>query len=366
MKTEIEQAGISTPYAISGDEQQAINGDTLEEKIVSLVNASKVKVAVAVNATLTELYWNIGNLINTAFLENKRADYGAHIVENISKTLTQKFGNGWSVKQIHRFMQFAKEFDREKLATVWRQLTWSHIKQILPMDDPLKRDFYIEMCKMENWSVRTLSERIDSMLYERTAISKKGELTIKNELAKLENAEKLSPDLVFRDPYLLDFLDLHDSYSEKDLENAIIAEMENFILEMGTDFAFMARQKRITVDNEDYYIDLLFFHRHLKCLVAIELKLGAFKAQYKGQMELYLSYLEKNMMADGEEKPIGLILCAGKNEEHVELMQLDKSNIRVADYMTILPPKELLQEKLLLSIERAKNRQKGTNLKTEN
>ena len=329
----------------------------LEDKIVSLVNESKIKVAVSVNATLTELYWNIGNLINTAVLNNKRADYGTHIVEKISAALTQKFGNGWSKKQIHRFMQFAKEFNKEKVATVWRQLTWSHIKQLLPMEDELKRDFYIEMCKLENWSVRTLSERIDSMLYERMAISKKPELTVKKELAELENAEKLSPDLVFRDPYLLDFLDLHDSYSEKDLENAIIAEMERFILEMGTDFAFMARQKRITVDNEDYYIDLLFFHRRLHCLVAIELKLGAFKAQYKGQMELYLNYLEKNMMVQGEEKPIGLILCAGKNEEHIELMQLDKRNIRVADYLTILPPKELLREKLLLSIERAKNRE---------
>lgn len=330
----------------------------LENQIIALVNASKMKVAVSVNATLTELYWRIGNLINVAILDNKRADYGTHIVENISRRLTEKFGRGWSVKQIHRFMQFAKAFPLEKVATLWRQLTWSHIKQLLPIEDELKRDFYIQICKMENWSVRTLSERIDSMLYERTAISKKPELTIKNELTTLENSEKLSPDLVFRDPYLLDFLDLHDSYSEKDLENAIIAEMEKFILEIGSDFAFMARQKRIIIDNEDYYIDLLFFHRRLRCLVVIELKLGSFKAQYKGQMELYLNYLEKNMMTKQEEKPIGLILCAGKNEEHIELMQLDKGNIRVADYLTILPPKELLKEKLLLSIERAKNRNK--------
>lgn len=330
----------------------------LENQIISLVQASKVKVAVSVNATLTELYWKIGNLVNTAILDNQRADYGKHIVENISQTLTQKFGRGWSVKQIHRFMQFAKEFPLEKVATLWRQLTWSHIKQLLPIEDELKRDFYIQICKMENWSVRTLAERIDSMLYERTAISKKPELTIKNEIKTLENTEKLSPDLVFRDPYLLDFLDLHDTYSEKDLENAIIAEMEHFILEMGSDFAFMARQKRITIDNEDYYIDLLFFHRRLRCLVAVELKLGAFKAQYKGQMELYLNYMEKNMMTQQEEKPIGLILCAGKNEEHIELLQLDKGNIRVADYLTVLPPKELLKEKLLLSIERAKNRDK--------
>ncbi|MBR5940300.1 MAG: DUF1016 family protein [Neisseriaceae bacterium] len=334
------------------------NDIELENQIITLVQVAKIQVAVSVNRTLTELYWNIGNLINTAVLDNQRADYGKHIVANISHTLTQKFGRGWSVKQIHRFMQFAKEFPLEKVATLWRQLTWSHIKQLLPIEDELKRDFYIQICKMENWSVRTLAERIDSMLYERTAISKKPELTIKNEIKTLENTEKLSPDLVFRDPYLLDFLDLHDTYSEKDLENAIIAEMEHFILEMGSDFAFMARQKRITIDNEDYYIDLLFFHRRLKCLVVIELKLGSFKAQYKGQMELYLNYLEKNMMTEQEEKPIGLILCAGKNEEHIELLQLDKGNIRVADYLTALPPKELLKEKLLLSIERAKSRNK--------
>ena len=332
------------------------NGLNLEDRIVSLVNASKIKIAISVNSGITELYWNIGHLINEDVLKNKRADYGNYVVKKISETLTLKFGKGWSPKQIHRFMQFAKEFSREKVATLWRQLTWSHIKQLLPMENDLKRDFYIEMCRLENWSVRTLSARIDSMLYERTLISKKPENTIRSELEHLQSEEKLSPDLVFRDPYLLDFLDLHDSYSERDFEQAIIAEMENFILEIGTDFAFMGRQKRITVDNEDYYIDLLFFHRRLKCLVAIELKLGAFKAQYKGQMELYLNYLEKNLMRDGEEKPIGLILCAGKNEEHIELMRLDKSNIRVADYLTVLPSKEILQEKLQLSIERAKNR----------
>jgi predicted nuclease of restriction endonuclease-like (RecB) superfamily len=194
------------------------------------------------------------------------------------------------------------------------------------------------------------------MLYERTAISKKPELTIQNDLDLLKNEQKLSPDLVFKDPYVLDFLGLKDTYSEKDLESAIIAELQRFISELGSDFAFLARQKRITIDTTDYYIDLLFYHRRLKCLVAIDLKIGDFEAAFKGQMELYLRYLEKYEQVEGENSPIGLILCSGKNEEHVELLQLDKSNIRVADYLTLLPSQEILKQKLHQAIENAKNR----------
>ena len=194
------------------------------------------------------------------------------------------------------------------------------------------------------------------MLYERTAISKKPELTIQNDLKVLKNEQKLNPDLVFRDPYFLDFLGLGDQYSEKDLENSIIVEMQRFIIELGSDFAFLARQKRITIDDRDYYIDLLFYHRRLKCLVAIDLKIGEFQASYKGQMELYLRYLEKYEQVDGENTPIGLILCTGKNEEHIELLQLDKSQIRVADYLTALPTQKVLQEKLHRAVEIARNK----------
>lgn len=224
------------------------------------------------------------------------------------------------------------------------------------IDNPLKREFYIEMCKIENWSSRQLQERIHSMLYERTAISKKPELTIQNDLAQLKNEQVLNPDLIFRDPYFLDFLGLKDTYSEKDLETSIIVELQRFITELGNDFAILARQKRITIDNRDYKIDLLFYHRRLKRLVAIDLKLGEFEAGFKGQMELYLRYLEKHEMVEGENQPIGLILCAGKNEEHIELMQLDKSNIRVAEYLTELPDKALLQQKLHRAIENVRKR----------
>lgn len=237
-----------------------------------------------------------------------------------------------------------------------RKLSWSHIKELIPITDPVKREFYIQMCILEKWSVRTFRERIQSMLYERTAISKKPEEMILTELDLLKNQQKLSPDLVFRDPYFLDFPGLSDTYSEKDLETSIIVELQRFITEMGSDFAFLSRQKRISIDNRDYYIDLLFYHRRLRCLIAIDLKLGEFEAGYKGQMELYLRYLEKYELAEGENSPIGLILCTGKNEEHIELLQLDKTNIRSADYMTALPPTELLQEKLHKAVEIAQQK----------
>jgi predicted nuclease of restriction endonuclease-like (RecB) superfamily len=212
------------------------------------------------------------------------------------------------------------------------------------------------MCRLEHWSSRQLQDRIQSMLFERTAISKKPEETIRQDLIKLREEGKFSPDLAFRDPYLLDFLGLADSYSEKDLESSILAELQRFIIELGGDFAFLARQKRVTIDNRDYYIDLLFFHRRLKCLVAVDLKIGEFEAGYKGQMELYLRYLERYEQMDGEAEPIGLILCTGKQEEHVELMRLGDTNIRVADYLTALPPRETLQAKLHQSIEIARQR----------
>lgn len=235
-----------------------------------------------------------------------------------------------------------------------RELTWTNIRMLMYIEDFLKRDFYIEMCKLGHWSSRTLKERMNSMLYERTAISKKPDETIKQELALLEKEDKLTQDLVFRDPYILKNLGLKDTYSEKDLESAILRELEDFIVEFGSDFAFMARQKRITIDNEDYYIDLLFYHRRLKCLVAIDLKLGKFEAGFKGQMELYLRWLEKYEKVEGENSPIGLILCSEKNEEHVELLQLEDSNIRVAEYYTKLLDMKLLEQKLKESIAKAK------------
>ena len=326
-------------------------------EIKTLIEQSKRNVALAINSEITALYWHVGNRINSEILQNERAEYGKQIVQSLSAQLEQEYGKGWGEKQLRQCMQFALVYpDKEIVYALRRQLSWTHLRTVIYMEDALKRAFYIEMCKLENWSSRQLKERIQSMLYERTAISKKPELTIQNDMELLQNEQKLSADLVFRDPYVLDFLGLSDAYSEKDLETSIIAELQRFIIELGSDFAFMARQKRITIDNREYYIDLLFYHRRLKCLIAIDLKIGEFEAAHKGQMELYLRYLEKHEQVEGENTPIGLILCTGKNEEHVELMQLHKSNSQGADYLTVLPSQKVLKQKLHQAIEIAKNR----------
>ena len=325
--------------------------------IRQFIDAARQRVAMAVNAELTLLYWQIGHRIQTEVLQGQRAEYGKQIIVTLAQQITAEYGKGWSEKQLRHCLRVAEIFpDEEILSTLRRQLSWSHIKTLVYVDDALKRDFYIEMTRIEKWSSRQLQERINAQLYERTAISKRPEETIKKDLQALRHEGQLSADLAFRDPYLLDFLGLADTYSEQDLESAIVAELQRFIIEMGSDFAFLARQKRIAIDQRDYYIDLLFYHRRLKCLVAIELKLGEFEAAHKGQMELYLRYLVKHEQLDGENTPIGLILCTGKNHEHVELLQLDKSNIPVADYLTLLPPKALLEERLHRSIEIARNR----------
>jgi len=326
-------------------------------EIRALIEASRRRVAVGINAELSMLYWHIGRRINVDVLGNERAEYGKKTVALLARQLTVEYGKGWSVQQLRHCMRFAEAFpDTEKVSTLWRELSWSHIKEILYIEDNLKRDFYLGMCRIERWSVRVLRERIDSMLYERTAISKKPEETIKNDLARLGKSGEMTPELVFRDPYFLDFLGLKDTFSEKDLESAILAELQRFIIECGTDFAFLARQKRITIDNEDYYMDLLFYHRRLRRLIVIELKLGDFKAEYKAQMEVYLRWLSKNDRHDGEGEPLGLILCAGKKQELVELLELGKSGIHVAEYLTELPPRELLEKKLLEAIKIARER----------
>ncbi|MEO6283609.1 MAG: PDDEXK nuclease domain-containing protein [Dyadobacter sp.] len=334
---------------------EEVQGLQLFVSVKRLIEESKLQIAVSVNASMSLLYWQIGKAINIEVLQDKRAEYGKQIVGTLSLQLEVQYGASFSETNLRRMVQFATSFPEEKIVvSLIRQLSWTHILAVIPMEDPLKRDFYIQMCVHESWSVKTFRDRIKSMLYERTAISKKPEETIVNDLALLKTEQKLNPDLVFRDPYFLDFLGLKDMYSEKDLETSIIVELQRFITEMGTDFAFMARQKRVTIDNRDYYIDLLFYHRRLKCLVVVDLKIGEFEAGFKGQMELYLRFLEKYERIEGENPPIGLILCTGKSQEHIELMQLDKSNIRVADYLTALPSQKDLQEKLHKAVEIAR------------
>jgi len=330
--------------------------DSMFTDIKTLIEESKKTVALQVNSTLTLMYWQIGKYINDAILKNKRADYGKEVVSTLSLKLTQEYGRGYSKRNLLNMIKFNQLFeDIEIVQALIAQLTWTHIQILLPIEDNLKREFYIGMIKLDRWSTRTLKERIDSQLYERTALSKKPEELISHEVEQLNKGE-ITPDILLKDPYVLDFLELNDRYLEKDLEDAILSELEQFILELGSGFSFIARQKIIQIDDEDFKIDLLFYNRKLKRLIAIELKLGKFKASYKGQMELYLRWLEKYEKEEDEKSPIGIILCADKQSEQIELLELDRSNIHVAQYLTVLPKRELLQQKLQLAIQNAKNR----------
>ena len=332
--------------------------DNLNEKIILIVEEGKSKVIQAINNTLVETYWNIGREISLNEQEGRdRADYGKQILTDLSKVLTKKYGRGFSSSNLKRMRKFYILFpDYQKGATLSHQFSWSHIVEFIKIEDNLKREFYITMCNNEGWSVREFKDRVKSMLFERTAISNKPSETIKNDLKLLKNKKQMSENLFIRDPYILDFLELNDTYSEKDLESSILKDLERFILEFGSDFAFLSRQKRIQIGNKDYYLDLLFYHRKMRRLVLIELKLGEFEPQYKGQVELYLNWLKKNEKQDYEEDPIALILCASKEDEEIELMGLDNGNIRVSEYWLNLPPKEVLEAKLHKAIENAKRR----------
>ncbi len=329
----------------------------LVKDLGALIENARHRVAGAANAALTMLYWQVGQRVRTEVVGEQRAEYGEQLVISVGQQLEQRYGRGFGEKNLRRMMQFVDVFPSEQIvAALLRQLGWTHFTMLIPLKDSLKREFYAEMCRVERWSTRQLREKIDGMLYERTALSKKPEKLIRKELRALRETDELSPALVLRDPYVLDFLQLNDTFSEKDFESAILRDLERFILELGAGFAFVDRQKRITVDGEDFYIDLLFFHRGLKRLVLIELKLGDFKAAYTGQVELYLRWLDKNERQPGEHAPIGIILCAGKKKESVEYLNLGARGIHVAEYVTELPPREVLEDRLHRAIKSARER----------
>ena len=328
----------------------------LFKDVCGIINASRNRLAVYVNSEMCLTKWYVGKRIKEDVLYNQRAEYGKQIVKKLAARLTEIYGSGWSDRSLLHCIRAAYTFTEDEIVyAVRRQFSWTHIRSLMFIEDPLKRQFYMEMCRIEHWDTRTLDAKIESQLFERTAISRKPEDLIKQELSELKETNILNPDLVFRSSYFLDMLGLPNVFSEKDLESAIVSQMQDFICEMGTDFAFLGRQKRITVDAVDYYIDLLFYHRSLRRLVAIDLKLGKFKPEYEGQMRLYLRYLDKNDRKDGEESPIGLILCSEGNTEHIEYLMLDENSpIKVAQYYTQLPDKQLLAEKLQRAIAIAK------------
>jgi predicted nuclease of restriction endonuclease-like (RecB) superfamily len=320
--------------------------ENIKDDIVTLIESTKLNVTKSINSSLTLMFWQIGNRILSESLSNKRADYGKEIVVTLSRELEMKFGNNYKEKNLRRMIQFAQKFPSfENVATLSRNLSWSHFITLIPIKKEETRVFYSKLCYENSYSVRELRKQIEKKVFER----------IESANIQIHNNTDIKND-VFKDPYFLEFLDLKSGYLEYDLESAIIRKLESFILELGAGFSFVERQKRMIIDNEDFSLDLLFYHRKLKRLVAIELKVGKFKAQYKGQMELYLKWLDRYEKQDGELPPIGLILCSETSQEQIELLEMHKDGIMVAEYWTDLPPKELLAKQLHEALIEARQR----------
>ena len=321
------------------------DNDLLTE-LSQLIEQSQQQVVAQVNSTLTLLFWHIGNRINNEILQNKRADYGKQIVSTLSTELKERYGRNFELGNLRRMIQFAEQFsDIEIVVTLSRQLSWSHFLVLIPLKSPEAKLYYAQSSATQTLGVRELRKQISAKTLERSSI------------ANLQNTSK-HPAIhnTFKDPYFLDFLGLQNTYLEKDLEEAILRELEAFILELGKGFAFVERRKRMIIDGEDFHLDLLFYHRNLKRLVAIELKLGKFEASHKGQMELYLKWLDKYEKAEGELPPVGLILCAESSSEQIELLEMHKDGIMVAEYWTELPPKKQLEKKIHSILIEAKER----------
>lgn len=315
-----------------------------------IISRGKSQAVAAVNSALTLTYWHIGQRINTEVLRGERAAYGQQVVASLSESLVAQYGRSFEARNLRRMMQFAELFpDFRIVSPLATQLSWTHFTILLTIPSDAARMFYAQQSADHLWGKRELIRQIERKAFERSHIAD-------NKLA-LAAAPELAGS--FKDPYFFDFLGLPQGYLENDLEQALIRELEQFILELGKGFAFVERQKRMVIDGEDFYLDLLFYHRRLKRLVAVELKIDRFKAAHKGQMELYLNWLDKYERQPDEATPIGLILCAQTGTEQVELMNLQKDNIMVAEYWTELPPKAVLEEKLHTALIEIRERLAG-------
>ncbi|MCX8521223.1 MAG: PDDEXK nuclease domain-containing protein [Rhodoferax sp.] len=312
--------------------------------VSGLIEEARRTLARQANSTLVFLFWRIGQQVNSEILNHQRAEYGQKIVSSLATQLVANYGRSFEARNLRRMMQFAQQFpDFGIVSPLATQLSWAHVTEVLPLKTPEARLFYLGEAASRQLGKRELRQLISRKAYERKEIAN----------AQLSEASTIPLD-TFKDPYLLDVLGLHDGYLEADLEAAILRELERFILELGGGFTFVARQKRMIIGGEDFYLDLLFFHRRLKRLVAAELKIGKFEAGHKGQMELYLGWLDRYERQEGENAPIGLILCAEKSREQIELLQLDQDNIMVAEYWTVFPERSVFEKKIHALLESAR------------
>lgn len=313
-----------------------VGDGALIDRVSSLIEQTRAAVAAQANAALTLMNWHIGRMIDVEVLKEARAGYDKEIVASLEPQLTTRFGRGFDRSNLHRMVKFSRLFpDVEIVASVGPQLSWTHFRAILPVATPEARAFYIDEAIARRLSVRELRHAIERKAYER------------REIADSQVPEGSAVPLdAFRDPMLLDMLGLHDSFRESELEEAIVRALEPVLLEVGRGWAFVERQKRMTVDGDDFFLDLLFYSRPLKRLIAVELKIGKFKPSYEGQMRLYLKWLDRYERRPDEEPPIGLILCTEASREQVELLEMHKGGIVVAEYWTALPPKAELEAKI--------------------
>lgn len=324
----------------------------LFDEVSAMIEQSRREITMNARGRVVVLFWQIGQRINRDVLENKRADYGKQIVARVATQLAEKYGSSFELRNLRRMMQFAEQFpDFEIVSLPATQLSWAHVVEILSLKTQDAKLFYLNEAARGLIGRDGLRKMISRKAYER------------KEIADTQITETSPiPVGTFKDPYLFDVLGIKDEYLEVDLEDAILRELEKFILEFGKGFAFVERQKRMIIDGRDNRLDLLFYNRYLKRLVAVELKQGRFEAADNGQMKLYLNWLDKYERQDGENAPIGLILCSESGREEIELLKLDRDGIMVAEYWTTLPPKAEFEQKIQTILAETRERMLQRNL----
>ena len=317
----------------------------LIDKIGSLLQQGRQQAVQSVNTILVQTYWHIGqHIVEFEQKGNERAEYGSQLLDTLSKDLTQSYGKGFSRSNVFQIRQFYVKF--QNIQTLSGQLTWSHYTEILKSSNDLELGFYSKQCQHERWSVRELKRQMRSSLFERLALSKDKEGVLK--LAKEGHIVENPEDLI-KDPFVLDFLNIPEQYQylENELEEKIISNLQQFIMEMGKGFAFIGRQYRMSIGGKHFYLDLLFYHRILKCFVLVDLKRGEIDHQDIGQMNLYLNYFKKEEATEGDNEPIGIILGAHKNHILVEYATDSITNkVLLSKYQLYLPDKKTIQNQL--------------------